>query len=67
MEEQRSVGISKSYIDLLSGMNLSSLENEKEAILLMLQHVNLNDDEFYDLIKKLELIHQFTLQTTSTN
>ena len=67
MEEQKSMGISKSYIDLLNGMSLSSLKNEKESILLMLQRLDLNDDEFYDLIKKLELIHLITLQNTSTN
>ena len=61
------MSISKSYVDLLNGMNLSSLESEKESILLMLQRVDLIDEEFYDLIKKLELIHQITLQTTSTN
>jgi len=59
------MSISKSYVDLLNGMNLSSLENEKGSILLMLQRLDLNDNEFYDLIKKLELIHQITLQTTS--
>jgi Cdc6-like AAA superfamily ATPase len=67
MEEHRYMGISKSYIDLLNGMSLSSLKNEKRSILLMLQRLDLTDDEFYDLIKKLELIHLITLQNTSTN
>ncbi|MBP0725496.1 hypothetical protein J5Y03_09870 [Bacillus sp. RG28] len=61
------MGISKSYVDLLNGMSLSSLENEKGSILLMLQRLDLTDDDFYDLIKKLELIHLITLQNTSTN
>jgi len=62
------MGISKSYVDLINKMNLSYLENEKKSILLMLQRIDLTDEEFYDLIKKLELIHLITLQTTtSTN
>ncbi|WP_088070918.1 hypothetical protein [Gottfriedia luciferensis] len=54
--------VSKKYVNLLNGMTYTSLEKEKESIIQILSNKDTLDTDFYNLIKKLELIYQITLK-----
>ncbi len=63
----KNMTVSKSYENLLKSMNYSSLEKEKESIIKILSHKETLDQDFYSLIKKLELIYQITLHKFQNN
>jgi hypothetical protein len=59
--------VNKSYVNLLKSMTYSSLEKEKDSIIKILSNKETLDNDFYSLIKKLELIYKITLKKFKTS